>query len=135
MFSTFFKRQLVPSVQSASSFTSRRAFASSHRLFNVKIAPPPGLPDRERTIWDKLIDKFSPSQLQVEDVSGAYYPYSFMFKLTGSSGGCGTFYAIVIASDTFKGLSVVKQHRLVTSTLKQEIEGIHGLQVSHVLLY
>ncbi|RXW25833.1 hypothetical protein EST38_g49 [Candolleomyces aberdarensis] len=112
MFSTFFKRQLVPSVQSASSFASRRAFASSSRLFNVKIAPPPGLPDRERTIWDKLITKFSPSQLQVEDVSG----------------GCGTFYAIVIASDTFKGLSVVKQHRLVTSTLKQEIEGIHGLQ-------
>ena len=57
------------------------------------------------------------------------------FDLIRSLGGCGTFYAIVIASDTFKGLSVVKQHRLVTSTLKQEIEGIHGLQVSPFLLY
>jgi hypothetical protein len=45
------------------------------------------------------------------------------------AGGCGQFYAITIASEAFKGLSTVKQHRLVTETLKKEIEGIHGLQV------
>jgi BolA-like protein 3 len=45
-------------------------------------------------------------------------------------GGCGSFYSVVIASDNFKGLTTVKQHKLVTSTLKEEIEGIHGLQVS-----
>lgn len=45
------------------------------------------------------------------------------------SGGCGTFYAIAIASDMFKGLSMVKQHKLVQEELKKEIEGIHGLQV------
>ena len=45
------------------------------------------------------------------------------------TGGCGSFYAITIASQSFKGLSIVKQHKLVTETLKQEIEGIHGLQV------
>jgi len=44
-------------------------------------------------------------------------------------GGCGSFYAITIASESFKGLSTVKQHKLVTEALKQEIEGIHGLQV------
>lgn len=44
-------------------------------------------------------------------------------------GGCGTFYAIVIGSKKFHGLPMVKQHRLVTDTLKAEIEGIHGLQV------
>ncbi|KAJ7122744.1 bola protein, partial [Mycena epipterygia] len=60
-----------------------------------------------------ITDRFSPSQLQIEDVSG----------------GCGTFFAITIASEAFKGLPMVKQHRLVTQTLKEEIEGIHGLQV------
>jgi stress-induced morphogen len=45
-------------------------------------------------------------------------------------GGCGSFFAIKIASDAFKGLSTVKQHKLVTEVLKQEIHGIHGLQVS-----
>jgi len=47
----------------------------------------------------------------------------------GLPGGCGTFYAITIASSAFSGLSMIKQHKLVTETLKQEIEGIHGLQV------
>ena len=54
------------------------------------------------------------------------------FPATRSSwntGGCGTFYAIVIASAAFKDLPTVKQHKLVTETLKSEIEGIHGLQV------
>ncbi|KAF8165062.1 bola protein, partial [Crassisporium funariophilum] len=67
----------------------------------------------ERVIHTKLTEKFTPSQLQVQDVSG----------------GCGTFYAITIASQAFQGLPIVKQHRLVTETLKSEIEGIHGLQV------
>ena len=44
-------------------------------------------------------------------------------------GGCGTFYNIIIASEEFKGLSLVKQQRLVNQTLKEEIQGIHGLQV------
>lgn len=60
-------------------------------------------------------------------VSGCIEMYGRV--LMGRQGGCGTFYAIVIASDDFKGLPIVKQHRLVTETLKQEIEGIHGLQV------
>jgi BolA-like protein len=48
-------------------------------------------------------------------------------------GGCGSFYAISITSDTFKGLLTVKQHKLVTETLKSEIEGIHGLQVNRII--
>jgi len=51
--------------------------------------------------------------------------FSFFFCV----GGCGTFYAITIASPEFKGIPVVKQHRLVNEVLKKEIEGIHGLQV------
>jgi len=71
------------------------------------------LDDGERNIFKKLTENFSPTELQVQDVSG----------------GCGTFYAIHITSDSFKGLPMIKQHRLVNDTLKKEIEGIHGLQL------
>ena len=45
------------------------------------------------------------------------------------TGGCGTFYAISISSSAFKGLTTVKQHRMVTQELKEEVANIHGLQV------
>jgi stress-induced morphogen len=51
-------------------------------------------------------------------------------RLKSWIGGCGAFYAITIASKAFTGLSTVKQHRLVTETLKKEIQNIHGLQAS-----
>lgn len=46
-------------------------------------------------------------------------------------GGCGSFYAILISSPAFKGLTTVKQHKLVNECLKEDIKGIHGLQVGH----
>ncbi|EPQ59521.1 bola-like protein, partial [Gloeophyllum trabeum ATCC 11539] len=73
----------------------------------------PALDEGERNIYNKLKEKFNPSELVVQDVSG----------------GCGSFYAITIASDAFKGLPMVKQHRMVNDVLKKEFEGIHGLQV------
>ena len=51
------------------------------------------------------------------------------------AGGCGSFYAITIASTAFKGIPMVKQHRLVNEALKKEIEDIHGLQVRMVFYY
>jgi len=101
-------RRLAPSVLQVRRFTTG--------------PPPPATPparelsEGEQTIHVKLTDRFAPSELLVQDVSG----------------GCGTFYAITIASQTFKGLPIVKQHRLVTEVLKQEIEGIHGLQIKTI---
>jgi stress-induced morphogen len=45
------------------------------------------------------------------------------------SGGCGSMYAIAIESAKFKGLSVIKQHKLVNQVLKEEIAGWHGVQL------
>jgi stress-induced morphogen len=42
-------------------------------------------------------------------------------------------YAIDIASNKFAGTSIVKQHRMVNEVLKEEIKGMHGLQVKHML--
>lgn len=38
-------------------------------------------------------------------------------------------YSIEIASQSFKGLPVVKQHRLIQEILRQEIKGWHGVQL------
>ncbi|KAE9405962.1 bola-like protein [Gymnopus androsaceus JB14] len=86
-----------------------RRFSATPYVSNIT----PNSTEGEQNIHSKLTEKFQPSVLQVQDVSG----------------GCGTFYAITIASQAFQGLPVVKQHRLVTETLKKEIEGIHGLQI------
>ncbi|KAF8901634.1 bola-like protein [Gymnopilus junonius] len=93
---------------------SGRAFSASSKWRNTTFNS--SLTEGEQLIHAKLTAKFSPSQLQVQDVSG----------------GCGTFYAITIASDSFKGLPIVKQHQLVTKTLKEDISGFHGLQIKTI---
>lgn len=115
-----------------------RSFASGHvwRSTSENQSVPETLSKGEEAIRRKLASRFQPSKLEVQDVSGeddelrlrdgCFTTSSFLFY---SSGGCGTFYAISIASSQFAGLPMVKQHRLVTEELKKEIEGIHGLQV------
>lgn len=44
-------------------------------------------------------------------------------------GGCGTFFAISVESDKFKGLSKIKQHQLVNKVLEEEVKTWHGMQV------
>ena len=61
----------------------------------------------------KVRNKTDKSETQVQDVSG----------------GCGSMYALDIVSAKFKGLSVIKQHRLVNAVLKDEIKGWHGVQL------
>ncbi len=38
-------------------------------------------------------------------------------------------FAIEVVSKKFRGLSVIKQHRLVNEVLGEEIKGWHGLQL------
>ena len=45
------------------------------------------------------------------------------------SGGCGSMYAIQIESPKFKGLTVIKQHKMVNEVLKDEIKSWHGVQL------
>jgi len=89
----------------------------SVRSFSTR--PPPATPSRpplsegEQYIHDKLAKEFSPSELLVQDVSG----------------GCGTFYAITIASDAFRGMPILKQHRSIKDALKEDMQSLHGLQL------
>ncbi|KAI5643251.1 bolA-like protein domain-containing protein [Phthorimaea operculella] len=45
------------------------------------------------------------------------------------SGGCGAMYEISIEAKEFSGLTMVKQHRLVTDALKTEISEMHGIRI------
>jgi stress-induced morphogen len=67
----------------------------------------------EQKIYDKLKHHFNPIDLHVKDVSG----------------GCGSMFAILVQSEKFKGIPMIKQHRLVNELLKDEIAQWHGLQL------
>ncbi|KAI7861453.1 bola protein [Spinellus fusiger] len=69
--------------------------------------------DGEKLLYSKLMASLSPHKLRVSDVSG----------------GCGSMYAIDIASKAFEGVSMVKQHRMVNKVLAEDIKGMHGLQL------
>ncbi|SCU84281.1 LANO_0C00936g1_1 [Lachancea nothofagi CBS 11611] len=67
----------------------------------------------EKLVYNKLSKELNPSKIKVQDVSG----------------GCGSMFAIDITSDNFKGLSMVKQHKLVNRILQDDIKRWHGLQL------
>lgn len=73
----------------------------------------PPMDDYEKKIFDLLQDSFKPKNLQVKDVSG----------------GCGSMFAILVESEKFKGITMIKQHRLVNEVLKDEISKWHGIQL------
>ncbi|KAL7701425.1 hypothetical protein N2W54_004767 [Lotmaria passim] len=51
-------------------------------------------------------------------------------KVVDVSAGCGTFFNIDIVSPVFQGKSLIQQHRLVNSVLKDEISAIHGFTLN-----
>ncbi|KAL5612713.1 hypothetical protein BROUX41_004199 [Berkeleyomyces rouxiae] len=77
------------------------------------VPKPAELDAAEEQIWDILAAEFAPTALFVRDVSG----------------GCGSMYAIEIASGKFAGLSMLKQQRLVNAALGDLVKGWHGLQL------
>ncbi|KAG2732419.1 hypothetical protein G9P44_004836 [Scheffersomyces stipitis] len=79
--------------------------------FYSSVEPP--MDEYEKKIYGILKSEFEPKSLSVKDVSG----------------GCGSMFAIVVESERFKGIPMIKQHRLVNETLKDEIAQWHGLQL------
>ncbi|TNY22148.1 bola protein [Rhodotorula diobovata] len=96
-----------PSLASSSSSTPLRPFSSS------LARPSDNLTDGEKLLKDRLEQGLEGAKVQVQDVSG----------------GCGSFYAISVEHSSFKGLSMIKQHRVVNELLKDEIKDMHGLQL------
>ncbi|KAK0941023.1 hypothetical protein LTR29_007441 [Friedmanniomyces endolithicus] len=79
----------------------------------VPVEAPHYLDENERRIFNTLTSELRPTKLEVQDVSG----------------GCGSMYALDIVSDQFKGMPVIKQHRLVNKVLGEDIKKWHGVQL------
>lgn len=58
------------------------------------------------------------------------FPHATAVEVQDISGGCGSMYEIWVEAPDFKGLSRVKQHKLITETLKAEIKDMHGLRIT-----
>ncbi|KEY73554.1 hypothetical protein S7711_03712 [Stachybotrys chartarum IBT 7711] len=112
------------SQRAPSSYTQRLPRASAARSYatnpytpNGGVPPPDDIPvmsPAETLIADVLREKLAPTtELLVQDVSG----------------GCGSMYAIEIASAQFKGLTMLKQQRLVNAALGDMVKGWHGVQI------
>lgn len=80
------------------------------RLYSTEQIP---MDSYEKKVYDILDGHFQPKNLEVKDVSG----------------GCGSMFAILVESEKFKGIPMIKQHRLVNEVLKDEIAKWHGLQL------
>lgn len=68
---------------------------------------------QEKEIHELLVKELQPTALEVQDVSG----------------GCGSMYALSVTSEKFRGLSTMKQHRLVNGVLGEKVKGWHGVQI------
>lgn len=58
------------------------------------------------------------------------FPEATGVEVQDISGGCGSMYEVWVEATDFKGLSRVKQHRLITEALKEEIKDMHGVRIS-----
>jgi stress-induced morphogen len=50
-------------------------------------------------------------------------------EVRDTSGGCGSFYQVLVVSPKFVGLTPVKQQRLVNAALAEHIGQMHGLNL------
>ncbi|KAF2846431.1 bola-like protein [Plenodomus tracheiphilus IPT5] len=90
--------------------TCMRAYSQSA---STTLEPPDYLNEAELHVFNKIKAELDPVKLEVQDISG----------------GCGSMYALEIESPKFKGLTVIKQHKMVNAVLKDEIKSWHGVQL------
>ncbi|ESO89079.1 hypothetical protein LOTGIDRAFT_154157 [Lottia gigantea] len=74
----------------------------------------------ETSIRNKLSEIFKPSYLEVNNES-------YMHSVPK---GSETHFKVVVVSDKFENLPLIKRHRLVNETLKEELDsGVHALSM------
>ncbi|KAK9474759.1 bola protein [Dipodascopsis tothii] len=114
----------VPAVRAARPATrvfraAPAAFAVRGRFYSVSAEPAalvkdPAMNEYEAYLFDMLAKALEPTRLSVQDISG----------------GCGSMFAIDVGSTKFKGIPMIKQHRMVNEILQDEIKKWHGVKLS-----
>lgn len=89
-------------------------FLSSKRNYSTPQEESEPMDEYELKIYNILQQELNPVNLKIKDVSG----------------GCGSMFSIFIESEKFKGLTMIKQHRLVNEILKDEIK--NGMDYNYV---
>ncbi|KAG7159250.1 bolA-like protein 3 [Homarus americanus] len=69
-------------------------------------------------------------EAKLTDLLRQRFPQASAVEVQDISGGCGSMYEVWVEASDFKGLSRVKQHKLITETLKAEIKDMHGLRIT-----
>ncbi|CCH45305.1 hypothetical protein BN7_4887 [Wickerhamomyces ciferrii] len=106
-------RSLQSSLAPLRSSTLTRPVILKPSIISTRFYSEERLSDYEQLIYNKLYKELTPESLEVMDISG----------------GCGSMFAISVVSQNFKGLTMIKQHKLVNSILSDEIAKWHGLQL------
>jgi BolA family transcriptional regulator, general stress-responsive regulator len=76
------------------------------------------------TITRKLTEAFAPQSLKVEDESHQHAGHA------GHREGGQTHYRVYIVAEAFKGKTRIERHRMINSTLSDELAaGVHALAV------
>ncbi|XP_043473299.1 bolA-like protein 3 [Leptopilina heterotoma] len=57
------------------------------------------------------------------------FPEAKVVEVTDVSGGCGAMFEVSVIAPEFKGLTTVKQHRIINEALKEEIKDMHGIRI------
>ena len=80
------------------------------------------------TLKATLKEKLQASHVDIEDMSGICsksLKTTYLLILT-SLGGCGQMFEAIIVSPAFEKKTTLARHRLVNTTLKEEIAAIHA---------
>eukprot|EP00088_Acartia_fossae_P044410 TRINITY_DN4712_c0_g1_i1.p1 TRINITY_DN4712_c0_g1~~TRINITY_DN4712_c0_g1_i1.p1 ORF type:complete len:143 (-),score=4.02 TRINITY_DN4712_c0_g1_i1:183-566(-) len=75
-------------------------------------------------------DEPSPAESNLIKVLAERFPKATDIAVVDISGGCGSMYEVYVEAPDFKGMRIVKQHKLVTEALKKEIGDMHGIRIS-----
>uniref|UniRef100_A0AAG5DF41 BolA-like protein 3 n=1 Tax=Anopheles atroparvus TaxID=41427 RepID=A0AAG5DF41_ANOAO len=83
-------------------------------------------------MWSGTSQLNKNSEEALRKILESKFPLAKNITVSDISGGCGSMYEIFVETKEFKGLSTIKQHRLITETLKSEIKSMHGLRIHTV---
>lgn len=82
----------------------------------------------ENSIASKLIEKFNPSFLKIDNDSAKHAHHS---GIRGASNVTESHFRLIIISELFKGQNMPSRHRAVYQALEDELKnkGVHALQM------
>ena len=84
-----------------------------------------------RCFSDQINDSMpSQAEMKLINILKSKFPTATDIAVVDISGGCGSMYEVFVESPEFKGLRLVKQHKLVTEALKGDIQDMHGIRIS-----